>query len=61
MTPEKCRERARECVELAQTANTPRHRAELLDLAAKWLKLAGLSASEIEILAAAKKDDNGFA
>ena len=52
MTPDNCRERARECVELAQTANTARHRTMLLDMAAKWLQLAGLSQQDIEIIAA---------
>ena len=52
MTPDRCRERARECVELAQTANTARHRTMLLDMAAKWLQLAGLSQQELDIIAA---------
>ena len=52
MTPDRCRERARECVELAQTATTARHRTMLLDMAAKWLQLAGLSQQEIDVIAA---------
>ena len=52
MTPDKCRERARECVDLAQSATTARHRTMLLDMAAKWLQLAGMSQQEIDIIAA---------
>jgi len=52
MTPDRCRQRARECVELAQTANSARHRTMLLDMAAKWLQLAGMSQQDIDIIAA---------
>jgi len=52
MTPDRCRQRARECVELAQTANSARHRTMLLDMAAKWLQLAGMSQQDIDVIAA---------
>jgi hypothetical protein len=43
------RERARQCVERAQSAS-PSHRRLLLELAAKWLHLAGMSGAEIELM-----------
>jgi hypothetical protein len=52
MTPDRCRQRARECVDLAQTASTTRHRTMLLDMAAKWLQLAGMSQQDIDVIAA---------
>ena len=52
MTPANCRERARQCVELADKATNDNHRTVLLDMAVKWLRLAGLSQAEIELIQA---------
>ena len=62
MTPVACRERARQCVELAQSANREQHRKMLLDMAMKWLQLGGMSQLEIDLIAAdnaAKNDKSG--
>jgi hypothetical protein len=37
-------ERASECLQMAQEAKTSFHRTTLLDIASKWLQLAGDSA-----------------
>ena len=39
-TSAECRKYAQQCVELAHTATTQRHRTLLLEIAAKWLQLA---------------------
>jgi hypothetical protein len=39
MTPDECKKRAQECVEIAQTCRAPQ-REKLLQLAEAWLKLA---------------------
>ena len=57
MTPEACRERARQCVELPQSASE-QHRQLLLGMAEKWLQLGGMSKDEIELIAADNASKN---
>ena len=40
ISPEHCHENARLCVELAKTADTPKHSQVLRNLAKQWLRLA---------------------
>jgi hypothetical protein len=54
MPAEFCRN-ARECAELAKQTNNEVHRKILLDLAAKWLHLAGATRHEIELIRTADK------
>jgi hypothetical protein len=50
-TPAEYRKHARECVELAEKARAEHHRALLLGMAEKWLKLASQAQHEAELLA----------
>jgi hypothetical protein len=49
-TPAEFRKHARECVELAEKAMTEHHRALLLGMAEKWLKLADQAQREDELV-----------
>jgi len=62
MMPAACRERARQCIELAQSTTREQQRKMLLDMAVKWLQLAGMTQQEIDLIAAdnaAKNDKAG--
>jgi hypothetical protein len=41
LSPDDCRKKARECLELARTVSQPDHRALLEDMADTWNRLAG--------------------
>ena len=48
---------ARECADLAKQTSNEVHRKILLDLAAKWLQLAGMTRHEIDLIRKADKAD----
>jgi hypothetical protein len=50
-TSAECREYAQQCVDLAERATTERHRATLLGIAEKWIKLADLAQRDTEWIA----------
>jgi hypothetical protein len=49
-TPAEFRKNAAQCIELAQTATRARDRSMLLDLAMKWLQLAGVTQHEMDLI-----------
>jgi hypothetical protein len=49
-TPADFCENAQECLGLASRTANPIHRTLLLDIAVKWLQLAGATRQEIELL-----------
>jgi hypothetical protein len=49
-TPAEFRQNAHDCIELAKQTNNAVHKEMLLGLAAKWLHLAGMTRSEIELI-----------
>jgi hypothetical protein len=53
-TPADYCQNAQDCLDLARRARNEAHRKLLLDLAAKWLQLAGMTHGEIELI---RKDD----
>jgi predicted DNA-binding ArsR family transcriptional regulator len=54
-TPAEFCQNARECLDLAKHTNNEVHRKMLLDLAAKWLHLAGVTRHEIGLIKGADK------
>jgi hypothetical protein len=51
ITPEKCRERAKQLRDMARTENRPENRKQFEDIAAAWAQLC----EELELMAKRKK------
>jgi hypothetical protein len=49
-TPANYCQNAQDCLDLARRARNEAHRKLLLDLAGKWLQLAGMTRGEIELI-----------
>jgi len=56
-TPAEFRKNAGQCVDLAQSAMSTHHRTMLLDMAVKWLRLAGATQHEMDLIGSTKPVD----
>jgi hypothetical protein len=60
-TPVDYSQNAQDCLDLARRARNEAHRKLLLDLAAKWLQLAGMTRGEIELIRKADEQPAAYA
>ena len=55
--PKECRDRALRCLELAKTASSPQVKAQFLDLANTWSKLAADLEATLAMIKNMESDD----